>query len=169
MSVVVAVWESPTSYAMYADDHGVVNGLRIPSVKCHRAGDMMLGHAGSSADGALLAEYVKANPEPDDPEHMLRAAYHYARAGGQRATDIPGIDAHAMLVGPFGVIVFGSDGHANRPGPRWAIGCGEHCALGWLAGREGTPDTLARGAVAAACVLVDGCFGSPLGFTVGGT
>lgn len=97
-----------------------------------------------------------------EPEAALRAAYAHARATVPRHPDVVGIDAHLLLVGPAGVLLLGSDGNVVAAPSVWAIGCGEHVALGYLAGRQGTPPMLADGAVRVACQLVDGCFGVPV-------
>ena len=165
MSVIVAAHDGPGEYALATDTYSVVNGLRVPSVKSasFNGGTWLVGWAGASVEGAALAEHLQGlEPrELADIEGALRAAYGHARSTVPRHPDVLGIDAHLLLVGPPGIVVLGSDGHVCWAPSRWAIGCGERVALGYVHGREGTPVELVYGAVCAATHLVEGCFGPP--------
>lgn len=165
MTIIAAAYDGPDRYALAADSHGVVNGLRIPSVKTWRAGAVLLGHAGSSAEGkaggAWLTTTGAERAQVDLPAALAEMRLHIL-ANTERAKDCPGLDSHYMAVGPSGVWVMGCDGGVSRAPDRWAIGCGEDVGLGAMYERDGSPVELVTHAVRAACALREGCFGAPL-------
>lgn len=163
MTIIAAAYDSPTSYALAADSHGLVNGLRIPSAKLARLSHgWRVGHTGSAAEGHAFADALLGSGM-EDPAAAVHAAYAAVLAMTHlRSRDCVGLDSHFLLVGPDGVWAVGSEGLFSRPPNRWAIGCGEHLAIGVMYRNIASPVALVRLAVEACCEIVDGCFGSPV-------
>lgn len=163
MTVVAAAYDSPASYALAADDHSIVNGLRIPRQKAVPIGAVFLGGAGSMVEIATGVEWLRAVGSLQaqaDLAACLAAMYRHILGTTTRAKDCAFPDSHFVAVGPGGVFVLGSDGGVAKAPDRWAIGCGEHMAIGAMYRRKGSPAQVVRLAVEAACAMADGCFGA---------
>lgn len=165
MTVLAAVYESPTSYALAADSEGEVNWLRIPSPKTRRCGAVLVGYTGNAREGRLGLDWFEAAyahynaPLPDVV--ALRAVADHVRAQTDRKRN-EDADACWLVVCPAGVFAVGSDGNVTQAPERWAVGCGEEVALGAMFKREGPPDVVVRIAVEAAIKYRQGCSGVPV-------
>ena len=119
ITVIAAAYDSPTSYALAADSHGEVNGLRTPMRKLTRfAGNWLAGGAGATAEILAAFDFLAAvEPRAMENEAAVRATlgrlFVYARAAVPRSAEVPGLDSHSLLVGPLGVYVLGNDGGAS--------------------------------------------------------
>lgn len=166
MTIIAAAYDGPNSYALAADSHGIFSGIRIPSVKTCRAGAVLFGHAGSSAEGRAGGGWLMDGglewAQSDLPMALAAMRVHIL-ANTERAKDCPGLDSHYLAVGPSGIWMMGSDGGISRTPNRWAIGCGEDVGLGAMfAAGGGEPWDVVDVAVRAACALREGCFGVPI-------
>ena len=171
MTVIAAVYESPRCYAIGADSEGEVNGLRIPSDKlCEFAVDWCIGGAGAGAEfdsawAFLRSVEYREMATSADVEAVLRRLFAHVRATVPRSAEYPGTDSHYLLVGPLGLFVLGSFGEISRPGNRWAVGSGEHVAMGAMFERAGEPCDVVALAVRAAIRLVTSCHGMPMTYS----
>jgi hypothetical protein len=163
VTVIAVAYDSPTSYALAADSHSLVNGLRIPSQKGGRIGVLLIGGAGSGTESKAGIDYLTRDGAAEaqrDPRAALAAMRLHILATTERGRDCSGLDSHFIAVHPDGVFVLGSDGGISEAPHRWAVGCGEHMAIGAMYQREGAPADVVRLAVEAACAMADGCFGT---------
>ena len=174
MTIIAAAYDSPTDYAIATDTHGVVNGIRIPSVKAIRVGAVLIGHSGASNEKkpgyAWLesAEGLAAIAEKDIPHVLLDMRAHILRTT-ERQPNCTGLDSCFIVAHPAGITIMGSDGGISNAPPRWAIGCGEDVGLGAMFRRPGSPAEVVRVAVEAACALREGCFGEAAVISSGDT
>jgi ATP-dependent protease HslVU (ClpYQ) peptidase subunit len=165
MTVLAAVFESPTSYALASDSEGEVNWLRIPSPKTRRCGAVLVGYTGNAREGRIGLDWFEAAyafynaPLPD--VLALRAVADHVRAQTDRKRN-EDADACWLVVCPSGVFAVGSDGNVTQAPERWAMGCGEEVALGAMFDRDYDPATVARLAVKAAIRYRQGCSGVPV-------
>jgi hypothetical protein len=159
MTVIACAYDSPTSYALAADTYGQVNGLRIPSLKCIRVGPYLFGGAGCGHEMIAGFEFLSKTDGTMDLRTTLAEMRRYILATTERTKDCVGLDSHYIAVGPGGILVLGSNGGIEEGPSRWAVGCGEHVAIGAMYRREGSPAEVVRLAVEAASALVSGCFG----------
>lgn len=163
MTICAAAYDSPTDYAIAADSHGIVNGLRIPSVKTIRVGALLIGHSGCAhekkAGYAWLESSAGLESVAAGPKQALAAMRVHILATTERSPNCVGLDSCFIVASPVGIHVMGSDGGISETPPRWAIGCGEDVGIGAMFRRPGSPAEVVRIAVEAACALREGCFG----------
>lgn len=163
MSLAVAIWESPSRYALAADSL-ITSHLGAPVV-AHESKTFSRGRWFGAWAGTLVAAQAFTRAlgdfEDDDVDAALWRAWEATLAICPPASSDRwrSTDTDVLLVGPPGIVRLSATGGITRHASYGVIGCADEYVHGWMDARGGLLVEDVKRVVQAACLRYPGVGG----------